>query len=168
MRGDGNTELVNAMEQLLVQENAKKNFIQASENEVNIFIPFNDNVISIYSANGSEDELENLYRTIKNMKPGGGTNMYKAAEEGLKQLKKYDISEYMPAIIILTDGYSQGDYDRFEKTYLSFGKDIPIFSITFGDSDSTQLEQLAELTNARVFDGKNNLTDAFREVKGYN
>ncbi|MGN1457122.1 MAG: substrate-binding domain-containing protein [Acutalibacteraceae bacterium] len=167
MNGDGNTELVNAMEQLLVQENAKKNFIQASEDEVNIFIPFNDNVISTYSASGSGDELENLYKTIKNMKPGGGTNMYKAAEEGLKQLENYDLSEYMPAIIILTDGYSRGDYDEFEKIYLSFGEDIPIFSITFGNSDSTQLEQLAQLTNARVFDGKNNLTDAFREVKGY-
>lgn len=167
MKGDGNTELVNAMQQLLVQENARKNFIQASEDEVNIFIPFNEDVISTYSANGSGDELENLYRTIENMKPSGGTNMYRAAEEGLKQLKNYDLSEYMPAIIILTDGYSYGDYDEFEETYLSFGKDIPIFSITFGNSDSRQLEQLAQLTNARVFDGKNNLTDAFREVKGY-
>ena len=38
----------------------------------------------------------------------------------------------------------------------------------FGDADETQLEELARLTNARVFDGRENLTEAFRSVKGYN
>ena len=41
MSGEGNEQLVQAMEQLLIQENARKNFLQASENEVNILIPFN-------------------------------------------------------------------------------------------------------------------------------
>ena len=31
-----------------------------------------------------------------------------------------------------------------------------------------QLEELAELTHARVFDGREDLTAAFRSVKGYN
>ena len=30
------------------------------------------------------------------------------------------------------------------------------------------LEELAQYTNARVFDGRENLTEAFRSVKGYN
>ena len=46
--------------------------------------------------------------------------------------------------------------------------DIPIFSIMFGDADESQLEELAEYSNARVFDGRENLTEAFRSVKGYN
>ena len=29
-------------------------------------------------------------------------------------------------------------------------------------------EELAELTHARVFDGRENLVEAFRSVKGYN
>ena len=44
----------------------------------------------------------------------------------------------------------------------------PFFSIMFGDADETQLEELARYTNARVFDGRENLTEAFRSVKGYN
>ena len=44
----------------------------------------------------------------------------------------------------------------------------PVFSIMFGDADETQLEELARYTNARVFDGRENLTEAFRSVKGYN
>ena len=45
---------------------------------------------------------------------------------------------------------------------------MPVFSIMFGDADESQLEDLAELTNARVFDGRENLVGAFRSVKGYN
>ena len=49
MSGEGNEQLVQAMEQLLIQENARKNFLQASENEVNILIPFNGGVIDTYN-----------------------------------------------------------------------------------------------------------------------
>ena len=35
-------------------------------------------------------------------------------------------------------------------------------------TDESQLEDLAELTNARVFDGREDLIGAFRSVKGYN
>ena len=38
----------------------------------------------------------------------------------------------------------------------------------FGSADPTQLEDLAELSNARVFDGREDLVGAFRSVKGYN
>ena len=46
--------------------------------------------------------------------------------------------------------------------------DVPVFSIMFGSADPTQLESLAELTHARVFDGREDLIGAFRSVKGYN
>ena len=52
--------------------------------------------------------------------------------------------------------------------YEELGEDVPIFSIMFGDADSEQAEELASATNARVFDGRENLTEAFRKVKGYN
>ena len=41
--------------------------------------------------------------------------------------------------------------------------------IMFGDADSQQLNDLAKLSNGKVFDGRNgNLSGIFREVKGYN
>ena len=51
--------------------------------------------------------------------------------------------------------------------YDKYGKDIPIFSIMYGDADSSQLKELADHTNARVFDGRDDLTGAFRSVRGY-
>ena len=168
MSGEGNEQLVAAMEQLLIQENARKNFLQASSEEINILIPFDDRVLAFYTAKGGGQELEKLYDTIKQLRTGGGTDMYAAAERGLKMLEQYDLSQYTPAIIILSDGVSSGSFSDFEEAYQELGQEVPIFSIMFGDADETQLEELAACTNARVFDGRENLTEAFRSVKGYN
>ena len=94
--------------------------------------------------------------------------MYAAMEEGLKQLRKYDLSQYTPAIIVMTDGMSNDYYEQFKEMYRAEGKDIHVFSIMYGDADSSQLDELAKLTNARVFDGREDLTGAFRKVRGYN
>ena len=168
MRGDGNEQLEEAMKQLLIQENARQNFLQASENEVNILIPFNEDVIDTYTAEGNGSDLEALYNEVEDLGPRGGTDMYRAAVRGLEMLREYDLSQYTPAIILLTDGQSDGSIRDFESSYQEMGEDIPVFSIMFGDADETQLEDLAEYTNARVFDGRENLTEAFRSVKGYN
>ena len=53
MRGDGNEQLEEAMKQLLIQENARVNFLQASEQEVNILIPFDDTVLGTFTAVGN-------------------------------------------------------------------------------------------------------------------
>lgn len=168
MSGEGNEQLVAAMEQLLIQENAKKNYLQASENDVTILIPFNHEIMGTYSAEGNGQDLEALFQTIKSQEPDGGTDMYAAVDMGLDLLKTYDLTRYTPAVIVMTDGMSMDGYSEFEKTYASEGNDIPVFSIMYGDADSSQLDELAKLTNARVFDGREDLTDAFRKVRGYN
>ena len=38
----------------------------------------------------------------------------------------------------------------------------------FGQAQESQLDELADLTNARDFDGREDLIGAFRSVKGYN
>ena len=94
--------------------------------------------------------------------------MYTAAAKGIEMLKEYDLSQYTPAMILLTDGQSGGSIYDFEPVYAELGTRVPVFSIMFGEADETQLEELAQYTNARVFDGRENLTEAFRSVKGYN
>ena len=69
----------------------------------------------------------------------------------------------------MTDGAS--NYNRLyelTKLYKQIGKDIPIFSIMFGDAEEDQLQDIADLTNAKIFDGKTNLLEAFKQVRGYN
>ena len=156
------------MEQLLIQENARENYLQASEEEINILIPFNEDVIDVYTAAGNGAEIENLYDTVREQTVGGGTDMYQAAVEGMDMLKKYDLTQYTPAIILLTDGQSDGSVKKFREAYDQLNANIPVFSIMFGDADESQLQKVAEYTNARVFDGREDLTEAFRSVRGYN
>ena len=168
MSGEGNQQLEEAMEQLLIQSNAQEHFLQASSREVNVLIPFAGEVLGVYTALGNGRELEELNTVAEDLEPGGGTDMYAAAIQGLEELEKYDLSQYTPAVILLTDGKSGGSYQDFAKAYEAFGVQVPVFSILFGDADESQLETLAQLTNARVFDGREDLTGAFRSVKGYN
>ena len=168
MEGTGRAQMVEAMSQILIQENAEKNLLQASEHEVNILIPFEGYPRDIYTAVGNGSELESLYTKVEAEEATGGTDIYAAATESLRQLGNYDLSQYTPAIILLTDGVSDGSIDAFQTAYEAFGADVPVFSIMFGSADPTQLEELAELTHARVFDGREDLIGAFRSVKGYN
>lgn len=168
MEGEGNEQLVSAMEQLLIQKNAKKNYLQASEKDVTILIPFSNEVLDVWSAEGNSTDLEALYDEVAGLFPAGGTNIYEAMQKGMELLKEYDLSNYTPAIILLTDGQSQDYSPDFKAFYEEQGMDIPIFSIMYGEADSSQLEQLADMTNARVFDGRSDLTGAFQKVRGYN
>lgn len=170
MEGEGNRQLVAALEQIFLQQNAEKNFLQANEADENIAIIFSGSVTDTYTAGGDAPGLESLYSAIGRLKPGGGTDIYAAASKALELLKGYDLSKYTPAVILMTDGRSQGGLREsgFENTYRQSGLTVPVFSIMFGDADSGQLDQLAELTTARVFDGRQDLIGAFRTVKGYN
>ena len=113
-------------------------------------------------------ELEGLYDRVEAEEVSGGTDIYAAAAEGLRQLAAYDLTRYTPAVILMTDGVSDGSPDDFRQVYEDLDADVPVFSIMFGSADPTQLESLAELTHARVFDGREDLIGAFRSVKGYN
>ena len=111
--------------------------------------------------------MENLYQDIEACDAGGGTNMYTAILQGMDDLASYG-KDYNRAIVVMTDGESMEDYDELQERVEKDGSQIPVFSIMYGDADKRQLEKIADLTNARVFDGRDSLTDAFRKVKGYN
>ena len=69
----------------------------------------------------------------------------------------------------MTDGLSNlGTYSELSRKYKLLDREIPIYSIMFGNAYEDELEDIAELTNAKVFDGKNDLLKAFKEVRGYN
>ena len=69
----------------------------------------------------------------------------------------------------MTDGEGNvGTFEELYDAYKKYNKDIPIYSITFGDANVKQLKKIADLTNAKVFDGRDSLIEAFKEVRGYN
>ena len=169
MSGTGEEQLKEAMSQILLQENARQNFLQANAGEVNEVVFFDDTILDVQAAADDSDEaLAELNQKVADFQIAGGTDIYRAAAEALEIASGYDLTNYTPAIILMTDGQSNYNYGIFEEAWNKSGEDIPIFSITFGNADPSQLEELAKISGGRVFDGTKDLTAAFRSVKGYN
>lgn len=169
MKGEGDKQLKQAMTLLLNQDQAKANLLNASKDEVTIILPFNSDIIARWDVQGNDPQaLSGLLQNVLNLQPGGGTNIYLPAAAGLEDMLKMPLDKYVPAIILMTDGKSDGQYRDFAEIWQRSGADIPVFSIMFGDAESSQLDALASLTRGRVFDGRQDLVKAFRAAKGYN
>lgn len=170
MAGDGLKQLKSAMSQVLIQENAKKNYLQASQLEENIIIMFDDSIIKVVKASGNGQEITNLYQAVESQGSRGGTNIYGAAVKALEESEAYDLNKFSPSIIVMSDGMHNGStsFNDFKAKYESKGYKIPVFTILFGQADENEMKNIADLTKARVFDGRKNLIDAFKNVKGYN
>lgn len=167
MGGDGEEELKEALSTLLDQNKAKQYLLQSSDEDKVVVIPFNNSVIDIWQAN-QLSEYPDLLKSVTNFQSGGGTDIYNPVIEGLNLLSNIDTNQYNPAVILMTDGRSEGSISQLEEYYQNLNKDIPVFSIMFGDASDEQLNEISDLTRARTFDGKDNLVEAFKNAKGYN
>ena len=150
------------------KEEAKKDLLQFNEKDKITVIPFSTDVIDTWQVTDGTDTQE-LLNQILNLSPTGSTNIYDTSIEALKILDEEDSSKYNLSIILMTDGLSnRGSYNTLKYEYNNLGKEIPIYSIMFGNAYENELEEIAELTNAKIFDGKKDLLKAFKEVRGYN
>lgn len=168
MSGSGLRELKEAMYYILDQEQASEDNLQFSDKDKISIISFNEDVEKIYDTKlGSETDL--LMANISTLTAGGGTNIYSPTIRALRILDETDDEEYTKTVILMTDGASNsGNYYDVKNYYIDHKEDTPIYSITFGSSSESQLNELAELSNGKVFDGKNGLKQAFAEVRSYN
>ena len=168
MYGDGVEELKDAMNYILDKEKASADNLQFSDEDKITVITFNSKVKDIYPTKRGSETAE-IINNINNLSPNGGTNIYDPSIEALKILKNDDSDEYTKTVILMTDGNSNaGSYNVLKNYYKNNKLDIPIYSITFGSSSEYELSEIAELTNAKVFDGKSGLLKAFTEVRSYN
>ena len=168
MYGEGNNQLTEAMEYILNEEEASKNLLQFSSKDKITIIPFNHNILGTYTTENGVD-TKDLISKITSTSVSGGTDIYLPAMKGLEILSQEDLETYNVSVVLMTDGASNYNrLDELTRLYKQTGKDIPIFSIMFGDAEEEQLQDIADLTNAKIFDGKTNLLEAFKQVRGYN
>ncbi len=166
MYGGGREELVEAMEYILDREQAKTANLQFSKVDKITVLPFETYVKpSIITENGTD--TQNMMDQIRELEPSGSTALYDCAIEGLNILEK-ESNDYTKTIIAMTDGeINVGSYNDLKTIYKTYQSKVPIYSITFGKAREDQLKEIAKLTNAKVFNGKNGLLEAFKEVRGY-
>ena len=167
MYGEGIEQLREAVKYIMSSE-AEKDNIQFSEEDMIDVVPFANKVQNGISTENGTD-TQKIIDFVNNKIPEGGTNIYAACAKGIELLKNEDRSVRNISIILMTDGLSNnGSMNDLRKAYNSTGIDVPVYSIMFGEADRTQLDEVAKLTNGKVFDGKSDLVKAFKEVRGYN
>ena len=168
MSGKGYSQLKEAMDYILDEQKASQDMLQFASKDKITVIPFNGKVIDVWNTDNGVN-TEELIKNISTLKPSGSTNIYDTSKTALEELKNDDLNTYNVSVILMTDGMSNvGSYTEFSEYYNRLGKDIPVYSIMFGDAYEYQLDEIAQLTNAKIFDGKTDLLQAFKEVRGYN
>ena len=167
MQGDGKDGVVNGLNSALDPDESAKYGIQPSDKDVNVLIPFSSSAEQPRTANGTS--TGDLLAYASDLPASGGTNIYDGLSRAFDNLPS-DYQDYTTAIVLMTDGQSQTiQKDAFTHQYQQSGHDLPIFSIMFGEADPDQLNDLATLSNAKVFDGRTgDLAAVFRQVKGFN
>ncbi|RJF86970.1 VWA domain-containing protein [Oleomonas cavernae] len=169
MQGEGESALRQAISFLFTPERAAEVLVQWSPKDRIFVIPFSGDVAAVWNGSGTAADQASLLAQATRHRVGGGTDMYACVREAYTRMRPLlATDDYLPAIVIMTDGRSEGDPDSFLASRDPGDQRIPIFGITFGDADRGQLDTLAAATGARVFDGAKDLTGAFRAARGYN
>jgi Ca-activated chloride channel family protein len=169
MEGKGEQELRAAMGFLFTPARTREVLVQWSQRDHVYIIPFSDHVLATVEGSGSDVDQSTILQDVSARSPDGGTNMYACGQRALELMHdRLGSGDYLPAIVMMTDGRSDDGMAQFIDQWRSEGHDIPVFGITFGDADVRQLNDLAERTHGRVFNGGDNLAEAFRAVRGYN
>lgn len=166
MRGQGHEDVIQAMSTLFDEQIASRYFIQMKDTDRVTLVLFTSE-----AERGVAVSYENFGRIpqlLKETDPGGGTNIYKALYEAADHV--LPLAEgYHNYVVLLTDGQSNDvRKDRFLSKYQALEEKFPIYSITMGDAREEQLEELAELSAGKVFNGKTDLVMAFKTLRGYN
>lgn len=168
MYGEGLDELKESMSYILNQDLASKDNLQFSDKDKITIISFAGNVKKVYDTVNGNDTSKAI-NFINDLVASGGTNIYDPSIKALEILKNTDSNEYTKTVILMTDGQSNaGSFRSLKNYYKDNNETTPIYSITFGDAEEWQLDDLAKLSNGKVFNGKNGLKKAFAEVRSYN
>ncbi len=175
MYGEGYKQLTDAMSFILNPQKSSKEFLQFSPKDTIYIVYFTNNKInkeiSVYNGENSGDIIEDLY----NINPNGRTPLYESLQEAYNLARVFDNSvdsnNCPKSIILMTDGETTGKNFKSFKSWYETQTDvstIPVFTIAFGDANTEELTEVAELTGGLAFDGRDNLLEAFRAIRGYN
>ena len=168
MYGDGNKQLTDAMDFILDSSKASKNMVQFSKKDKISVIAFDNTILNEFSTDNGED-TSSMINEVKNQELGGSTNLFKPVIKAFDILSKENPDEYNLSVVLMTDGEgNSGYFTDYRRAYNKLKNKIPVYAIMFGSASRYQLEEITDLANGKVFDGRSDLLRAFKEVRGYN
>ena len=115
---------------------------------------------------------EELRRLADSMSANGGTAIYSAlaAAEDLARKEQQREPDRFVSIVLLTDGESNSGLKLrdFRERYAAGGFPARIFPILFGEASVSEMQEIAQLSGGREFDGRKlQLGQVFKEIRGY-
>ncbi|SDI93115.1 Ca-activated chloride channel family protein [Lentzea albidocapillata subsp. violacea] len=119
--------------------------------------------------------LDQIRATATSLDASGGTAIYSSLRGGYDVLRRQIDADpdRFTSIVLMTDGENTGsegitDFQLFHQSLSPDLKGIPIFPVLFGESATTEMEQVAKMSGGKVFDARSrSLSAAFKEIRGY-
>ena len=181
MRGDGISDLKAAMNNLTGQDTSLTGrFSRFRSREKITIITFNDQVASVNEfviddTNPSGEDMQLIRSFVTGLNAEGGTAIYSALTEAYRmaaQAQAQDPDRYYSIVLMSdgenTDGISPRNFERNYGTFPPEVKEIRTFTVVFGNADEDAMEQIAEVTNGRMFDSTSeSLSFIFKQIRGY-
>lgn len=153
-------------------------FTRFRNNEQITLVAFDDDVdepehftITTKGANGTVQQQ--IRDRIDGLDADGGTAIYDGLEVAYEQamVDRKKQPDLFYSVVLLSDGENTDgqDYDGFADSYRDqyAAAKIPTFPVLFGDSNTGEMQDLAKLTKGKYFDGRENLSAIFKEIRGY-
>jgi Ca-activated chloride channel family protein len=195
MQGNKVAELKKAMETLLNQDLAAKNYLQRGPTDITAVMIFDSHVrndLVTQDSNGKyvinpdiekdwvvsgndKTKMDALFERVNNTDVGDGTAMYSCALSAYRYILAKGITGYNVSVVFLTDGESnEGASDKDLEQYLKDNGilgEIPGYGIGFNleSAGKVQLDKIASLTRGKVYKADdNNLKQEMRLATGNN
>ena len=181
MRGNGITDLKSAMNNLTGQDTSLTGrFSRFRSREKITIITFNDQVASINEfviddTDQSGADMQQIRSFVTRLDAQGGTAIYSALTEAYRlaaEAQTQDPNRYYSIVLMSdganTDGINARTFERNYGTLPPAVKEIRTFTVLFGNADEAAMENIAEVTNGRMFDSTSeSLSFIFKQIRGY-
>lgn len=175
-------DLKNSLSTMTNTEGTLNSFLAFQPRETINYVEFSDTIKSdrtfIVSEDKRKEDLGQIQGYINGLTPNGGTAIYDSLEHSYRNALKNKQAnpDSFTSIVLFTDGDNRNgkNYQQFTEFYAQFiadnpeAKNIPAYTVLFGDANVRELNELSALTGGKVFDAKkSSLTNIFKEIRGY-
>lgn len=176
---NGNQYLMEAMDLLLDPVKGGEYLIAPSARDITIVQSFSTTVDAPLTVSGNDsDQLREVYEKLRQRLPAGGTALFAALAQGIKELTPYtEGGKYRVQVIIMTDGVPDDQLDNFRSATANVPgvRDIPVWIVLFGDAvkydankkiQNPAMQSLVDYLYGQMYDGSKDLVGAMRKATG--
>jgi Ca-activated chloride channel family protein len=154
-------------------------FSRFRSRETLTFIPFDNRVypaktFTIDDPASQGADMQAIRQFADSLQPLGTTGIYQALQTAYRMATEARRKEpdRFYSIVLMTDGenntgISEDGFAQFIASFSPQDRGIKTFTILFGDANQEDMKQLAEITEGRLFDGRESLGQAFKTIRGY-